>query len=252
VSSSPLPSKDEKTVSFGIRWFTPADCEAPLCGHGTIAAAKAVFERSDLVTDAIEVIEFHTLTHGIMTARKVKGDLIEIRLPAANQIEVVGEEKTEISQNLVRMFRKNLAINYIGKGVGNFDHTLLVELDETENLKDCRVNANELRSSGFQVNIITTASSSGDELFVSRMFAPGLVPGDEDHVCGSAHCVMTPYWSEKRGIPRGQEIKATQVSPRGGNLEVTWESDKDIVKLRGTAAVLATGELPLSHYYIHE
>jgi PhzF family phenazine biosynthesis protein len=123
VSSSPLPSKDEKTVAFGIRWFTSADVETPICGHGTIAAAKAVFERSDLVTDAVEVIEFHTLTHGTMTARKVEGNLIEIRLPSARQSEVTGEERAAIHQKIVQMFGKeNLAINYIGKGVDNFDH----------------------------------------------------------------------------------------------------------------------------------
>lgn len=92
---------------------------------------------------------------------------------------------------------------------------------------------------------MTTASTSGNEAFVSRMFAPGSVPGDEDHVCGSAHCVLTPYWSQKLEIARGQEIKATQVSLRGGDLKVVWDSEKDIVKIRGEVAVLATGELHL-------
>jgi predicted PhzF superfamily epimerase YddE/YHI9 len=77
------------------------------------------------------------------------------------------------------------------------------------------------------------------------MFAPGLVPGDEDHVCGSAHCVMTPYWSQKQNIPRGQEIKATQVSLRGGNLTVVWDEGRDIVNLKGEVTVMASGELYL-------
>lgn len=77
------------------------------------------------------------------------------------------------------------------------------------------------------------------------MFAPGYIPGDEDFVCGSAHCMMVPYWSKKKGVARGQEIKATQVSARGGILKLVWESDKDAVTLMGQLAVLAKGELYL-------
>ena len=140
-----------------------------------------------------------------------------------------------------------------------------MELDEQENLQTCRINANALvcsslpfdnepyltshprkRDTGFPINIITTASSGGTEDFVSRMFAPGYVPGDEDHVCGSAHCILGPYWSGKRAIPRGQEIKAKQVSPRGGDLKVVWEADRDVVRLMGELALLAKGELHLT------
>lgn len=96
------------------------------------------------------------------------------------------------------------------------------------------------------MNIITTASSTGDELFVSRMFAPGTIPGDEDHVCGSAHCLMAPYWYKKRGIPSGQEIKAKQVSSRGGDLKVVWEADRNTVQLKGISTVLGKGELYLA------
>ncbi|KAF9469672.1 hypothetical protein BDZ94DRAFT_1151766 [Collybia nuda] len=246
VSSTPLPSKDEKTVAFGIRWFTTSDFEVPLCGHGTIAAAKAVFERSDLVTDAVDTIEFHTLTYGIMTARKVEGGLFEIKLPSGRQVEITGDERAGIHERVVRMFGKeDLAINYIGKGVDNFDHCLLIELDEKEDLKGCRPNAQALSGNGFSINIVTTASTSGKEVFVSRMFAPGFVTGDEDHVCGSAHCVLVPYWSKKLNIARGNEIKATQVSRRGGDLKVVWDSEEDIVTLRGEVTILANGELCL-------
>jgi predicted PhzF superfamily epimerase YddE/YHI9 len=96
------------------------------------------------------------------------------------------------------------------------------------------------------VNIITAATTTtGNELFVSRMFSPGHVPGGEDHVCGSAHCLMAPYWYKKRDIPRGQETKAKQVSPRGGDLKVVWEADLNIVRLMWQAVVLGKGILCL-------
>lgn len=96
------------------------------------------------------------------------------------------------------------------------------------------------------MNVITTASSTGNELFVSRMFAPTILPSDEDHVCGSAHCLMVPYWYKKQGIPTGQEARAKQVSRRGGDLKVVWEAERKIVRLMGATTVLAKGELYLS------
>jgi predicted PhzF superfamily epimerase YddE/YHI9 len=144
----------------------------------------------------------------------------------------------------------------------------LVEVDEGENLGASHVNAAALvcvflalrcqtlvylmlmlgifpsqHESGFIINIFTAASSSGSELFVSRMFAPGHVPGDEDPVCGSAHSLMVPYWYKKRGIPRGQETRAKQVSRRGGDLKLVWEVDRNIVRLTGASTVLGKGEL---------
>jgi predicted PhzF superfamily epimerase YddE/YHI9 len=88
-------------------------------------------------------------------------------------------------------------------------------------------------------------SSSGIERFVSRMFAPGLIPGGEDHVCGSAHCVITPYWYDKLGISRGLEIRARQVSPRGGELGLLWEADQNVLRVKGAATFLAKGELQI-------
>lgn len=95
------------------------------------------------------------------------------------------------------------------------------------------------------MNVMTAASTTGNELFVSRMFVPGHVPGDEDHVCGTAHCLMAPYWYKKQNIPGGQETKAKQVSPRGGDLKVVWEADLNIVRLMGQVTVLGKGELYL-------
>ena len=41
---APLGSGDFSTASsFELRWFTPTT-EVALCGHGTLAAAKAIFQ----------------------------------------------------------------------------------------------------------------------------------------------------------------------------------------------------------------
>ena len=99
---------------------------------------------------------------------------------------------------------------------------------------------------GTKVNIVTSSASLKTselkEQFVSRMFSPE-VPGGEDSVCGSAHCLLVPYWYTQKNLERGTVNVAKQVSPRGGVLHVVW--DGDTIKLRGESAILFTGNLCL-------
>ena len=73
------------------------------------------------------------------------------------------------------------------------------------------------------------------------MFSPfNGVP--EDHVCGSANCLLVPYWSSKLG-KAGQEILARQVSERGGELKVRWLEDEGLVFLSGKTRTIMKGVL---------
>jgi predicted PhzF superfamily epimerase YddE/YHI9 len=96
---------------------------------------------------------------------------------------------------------------------------------------------------GYIVNIFTSSATNTDDLFVSRMFSPTMLLDGEDPVCGSAHCLLTPYWCEKYGIAPGQEVNAKQVSARGGNIRAIWNDVSGTVKLRGQAVIFATGQL---------
>lgn len=94
-----------------------------------------------------------------------------------------------------------------------------------------------------RINIITSASSHGPDVvgFVSRVFAPaaGVL---EDHVCGSAHCLLIPYWTSKLSR-RGEEILAKQVGQRGGDLKVRWLESEGLVALGGQTRTTMKGEL---------
>ena len=94
---------------------------------------------------------------------------------------------------------------------------------------------------GFEVNVVTSSSPDPDVAFVSRMFAPS-VGVQEDHVCGSAHAVLTPYWSTKLG-KGGEEMLAIQVSERRGTLKVAWDEVENKLKLAGQAVVVMKGEI---------
>lgn len=95
---------------------------------------------------------------------------------------------------------------------------------------------------GYFINIFTSSATNTDDLFVSRMFSPTMLAEGEDPVCGTAHCLLTPYWCEKHGIAPGQEISAKQVSGRGGNIRAIWDNVSGTVKLRGQGAIFATGQ----------
>ncbi len=78
------------------------------------------------------------------------------------------------------------------------------------------------------------SAPGGGADFVSRYFAPG--EGiDEDPVTGSAHCTLAPYWGARLGKAR---LVARQVSPRGGELEVSLSGDR--VAIAGAARPISS------------
>ncbi|KAF8899137.1 hypothetical protein BD779DRAFT_1607693 [Infundibulicybe gibba] len=233
-------------AKFGVRFFTSKGTEVPLCGHGTLAAAKAVFDQH-LVSEEVETIEFQTVTRGVVATQRLEGGQFEMLLPSSFTEELSPSEYTEITPMIRNAFGREVAINYMGRGGAGFREYLLIELDEKENLGACSVNADALvksifKETGYVVHTITTSNSSGDALFVSRMFAPTALQ-DEDPVCGSAHCLLTPYWQGKKGIQAKQLVKAKQVSPRGGDLTLRWDDEKELLSLRGNVVVIAHGEI---------
>jgi predicted PhzF superfamily epimerase YddE/YHI9 len=87
------------------------------------------------------------------------------------------------------------------------------------------------------VIVTARADGGGGYDFVSRFFAPR-VGVNEDPVTGSAHCVLSPYWSAKLG--RG-ELVGYQASRRGGTVRVRAAGDR--VHLSGRAFTVLRGQL---------
>lgn len=143
--SGPQQPSQGKTAVFSIRWFLNSGHTIPICGHGTMAAAKAIFERG-LVSDDVGIIEFHTVASRVMKARKTDGGLIEIQLPSTFVEELAPPEHERISASVRKAFGKDVAINFIGKGGKGFETYVLVELDKREDLGACKVLVAELVS----------------------------------------------------------------------------------------------------------
>jgi predicted PhzF superfamily epimerase YddE/YHI9 len=86
---------------------------------------------------------------------------------------------------------------------------------------------------------VTSISESKQYDFISRFFAPA-VGIDEDHVTGSAHCCLGPYWKDHL---KKDQFVAYQASPRGGFMCVRLSEDR--VFLIGKAVTFLCGELLL-------
>jgi PhzF family phenazine biosynthesis protein len=139
---------------------------------------------------------------------------------------------------------KNIEISTGGLGM------LLVELDDEAKVRNLAPDFKALRSIKSEVpfdGVIVTAKDGkgldreGSEKpdFVSRFFAPW-VGVDEDPVTGAAHTALGPYWAKR--LNRNQ-LKAHQLSARGGELQVKVEDER--VHLTGEAVVVLSGTMRL-------
>ena len=205
---------------YELRWFTPT-VEVDLCGHATLATAHALW--SEQVVDADGPLRFQTRS-GILTCTRV-GDMIELDFPSTPPTTI------PVSESL----RRALGVPVVEAGSSRFYQLALLE--SAAAVRSCRPDFRLLTEIP-TLGVIITAASDDDQFdLVSRFFAPAMGV-DEDPVCGSAHCCLAPYWAEKLGK---SELRAHQVSARGGILHLTLKGDR--VALRGHAVTVWRGEL---------
>ena len=205
---------------YHIRWMTPT-VEVPLCGHATLASAYVIFNHID---KNITSVKFQSKSGELVVNKK--GDLLELDFPTSKPKEV------ERPKEILECF----GIEPIE--ILTTDFYLLVVFDSEEFIRTYRPKIDLIRKIHPDAVIITAKGKECD--FVSRMFAPnsGI---DEDPVTGSAHTVLTPYWSEKLGK---KKLTARQISNRGG--ELFCEDAGDRVKIAGKAELYLTGNIYLN------
>lgn len=84
---------------------------------------------------------------------------------------------------------------------------------------------------------MTTSDAEYDYKY--RMFAPR-AQVHEDHVCGSANCLLGPYWAAEVGRT---ELKARAASRRGGDVWVRVDNLNKKLRLQGEIAVVSEGKI---------
>lgn len=207
--------KEDK--NYHIRWMTPLK-EVNLCGHATLASAYVIF---NFIEKESSKINFNSRS-GILSVEK-DGDYLTLDFPSNSPQQIKRPEK------LSQCFDRE-PIEILEGG-----EYLFLVFDSEDYIRNLKPDY-ELLKQLHPVHMIVTAK--GKEVdFVSRMFAPNLGI-NEDPVTGSAHTVLTPYWSKKLGK---QKLIAHQLSERGG--ELICENHQERIKISGQAVLYLAGSI---------
>lgn len=209
-----------KGKNFHLRWFTP-DIEMDLCGHATLATAHCIL--SELKLESEKVI-FETLSGKLEVSLNNGRYLMD--LPRRDPIAATLPDEI-----------KN-ALNIQPKKVLKARDYLLVYENQKE-IEDIVVNREVFDQINLNLGgVIVTAK--GDHCdFVSRFFTPQATIL-EDPVTGSAHCTLTPYWSNELLKKR---MNAQQISERKG--ELICELKEDRVEISGKAITYFEGYISI-------
>lgn len=203
---------------YHLRWFTPGG-EIDLCGHATLACAYVILNEVEAGWDSVT---FQTLSGDLTVARR--GDLYEMDFPAYRLRPV------PVTQQMTDAIGTAPKEAYMGRD-------LLCVLEDEETVRQLKPDQEKVQQLDGLLLQVTAPGRDVD--CVSRTFAPkcGIA---EDPVCGSGHCHIVPYWSEKLHKDR---IVAYQASKRTGTLYCSMEGER--VKLSGKAALYSAAQLYL-------
>lgn len=211
-----LPEGD----TWRLRWFTPKT-EVDLCGHATLASARVLFEIQPDLRDIPLVFQTRS---GELRARWIDG-MVELDFPRMHYEPL--NVTPEVANTLG--FMPVAAVHS-----GNYS---LYEAEYEEIIRTLLPDINGIKALPMPEVIVTARSTDPEFDFISRFFAPQFGV-DEDPVTGSAHCLLTPYWSDKLGK---SELKAYQASKRGGSLYLRLTADR--VRIAGAAEMIFKADL---------
>lgn len=225
----PIEQKSlQESSIFSLRWFTPK-VEVPLCGHATLGSAAVLFYDIGISKNEIQ---FETKSGKLIAKREENGILLDFPCDEPEPID----SPSDLLEAMGIKEYKNTAFSRNAK-------KLLIHLDNEQYVKNLRPDFEEMMRVPTKegiIGVIVTSTGSPPYDFISRFFAPW-VGVDEDPVTGSAHTVLTPYWSKILGK---KKMLAYQASARGGKLTVMLDSNNR-VNLIGNAVIVLKGELYL-------
>ncbi len=195
--------------SYHIRWFTPT-VEVALCGHATLATAYILFNELGYTEN---VIRFQSKSGELTVTRN--GDMITLDFPANPP------QPVEVPEGLFEGLKTTSSTVLFG----GWDY--IVVLDSQEAVE--KLDPDFLTLSRVKARGVTVTAKGNDVDFVSRCFFPqsGI---NEDPVTGSAHTIVTPYWSRELNKTK---LTAKQLSHRGGELLCELKGDRVLMSGKG-------------------
>lgn len=207
---------------YELRWFTPST-EVDLCGHATLASAFVLYNQ---LGETSPTLSFQTKSGELKVEQR--GTSLAMTFPAD-----VPEPVEAPPQQLIDAMGR-VPIHVYGA------KDWLLHYETIEEVAFLKPDFRALQGLPLR-GVIATAPGENGLDFVSRWFGPN-VGVDEDPVTGSAHCILAPFWAKRLNKV---ELRAEQISARGGELLCRYLPAADCVELEGTAVLYLTGELYL-------
>lgn len=210
-----------------LRWFTPT-LEVDLCGHGTMAAARALSHWGVLAPG--QAVDLHSRSGPLPVEQRGADFCVQLPTGQLHQApldpgldQLLG---TPVQQRWTSSLRYEVALVKAA-----FPLAALVLDQDRLRQRSC------LGLVVMQASHPATAEA-GHPDYLLRFFAPQAgIP--EDPVTGSAHALVAPYWLAYTGRSL---LKARQVSRRDGSLRL-WRRGENHVILQGETALVWSGEL---------
>ncbi len=207
-------------ADYELRWFTPG-LEIALCGHATLASGFLLLNQDP----DLDCITFRTRKAGILSVKR-EGGGYAVGLPSYRPATA------EMPDWISSLDKGGLLPTEFHYHEGGYNLCIYENADQVRALSP---DFPALISAGGDDQFICSAPAYDDYDVISRVFVPG-AGVNEDSVTGSAHAVLTPYWTDKLGR---DNFKAHQASMRGGYLNCSI--DADTVWLGGTCALIIEG-----------
>lgn len=202
--------------NYEVRWFAPGS-EIGLCGHGTIAASEVLFQDNP----SISKITFHYQGGQLEGIRETDG------------VSIIGQpiisSKTDVPEHVQKGFRGKATAYYTSNNKN------IVLFESYEDVLNMKPDWEALRKSSTFGYVVTAPGRDTD--FVSRVFLP-YVSFLEDQATGSAHMLLTPFWSAKLNK---ESMTAHQLSERGGKMTCVFRGNS--VQLSASAVIFGRGIL---------
>mmetsp|Transcript_10556 Transcript_10556/g.19703 ORF Transcript_10556/g.19703 Transcript_10556/m.19703 type:complete len:666 (-) Transcript_10556:147-2144(-) len=248
-------------VEYGIRFYTCNGTEVDLCGHATLAAASAVFEKLSQEGKRDLSVAFYG-KRDVLKAKPATGGTgsgkIIMEFPTKTTILLEPGSDDEIATK--RMIQKSLfstlndddldsVICQIGCDEGGDDLLVEITTDAFFALPTCEdIDFSFMKAyDGYKRGVIVCCLVSEDLKkngekadFFSRFFGPK-VGISEDPVTGSAHCILGPYFGSKL---QKDYVVGMQKSERGGIVECMMVDD-GLMRISGSVVKAVNGYLYL-------
>jgi PhzF family phenazine biosynthesis protein len=211
----------EAGCGYHLRWFTPT-FEIDLCGHATLASAWVIFNELGFSGPRLR---FESKSGPLFVERD--GDMLVLDFPSWPP------KRVDVTEEMTRAFGTEPLEAWAGRDL------LCVFADENV-VREMRPDHAAFHALPYVCNIASAAARPGGEFdIVSRVFCPEVgIP--EDPVTGSAHSLLTPFWTERLGK---RTLRSYQASRRGGRL---WcELKEGRVRIAGRAALYLRGQIEL-------